>query len=67
LERTILSALCVRPFRCVECSHRFLRWCLRKNVPLGQTGTSNRPNMQEAETKAPGLGGEAARFHLKLS
>jgi hypothetical protein len=34
---------------------------------LGQTGTSNRPNMQEAETKAPGLGGEAARFHLKLS
>jgi len=68
LERTILSALCVRPFRCVECSHRFLRWSLRKNVPLGQTGTSNRPDMQGAETSRPDmLGGEAARFHLNLS
>ena len=68
MERTILSALCVRPFRCVECGSRFFRWSVRKNVPLGQTGIPNRPAMPSAEAKHPDLlGGEAARFHLNLS
>lgn len=66
VERTILSALCVRPFRCVECGVRFFRLSLRKNVPLGQTGVPNRSESQTAEAK-PGLGGEAARLHLNLS
>ncbi len=68
MERTILSALCVRPFRCVECGCRFFRWSVRKNVPLGQTGIPNRLGVPSAESKHPDLlGGEAARFHLNLS
>lgn len=69
MERTLLSAVCIRPFRCVDCNCRFFRWSVRKNVPLGQTGIPNRPDMQQpAETKRQDmLGGDAARFHLNLS
>jgi hypothetical protein len=60
VERTILSALCVRPFRCVECGRRFFRWSVRKNVSLGQTGIPNRPAMPSAEAKHPDLLGREA-------
>jgi hypothetical protein len=66
MERTILSAICVRPFRCVACGERFFRLSLRKNVPLGPTGVAKRPENHEAEAKDE-LGGEAARLHLNLS
>ena len=32
VERTILAALLVRPFRCEECRNRFFKWSLHKNV-----------------------------------
>ncbi len=66
MERTILSALCVRPFRCAECGVRFYRLSLRKNVPLGQSGIPNQPGRETAEAKR-GLSEEAARLRLKLS
>jgi len=66
MERTILSAIFVRPFRCVDCGERFFRLSLRKNVPLAPTGVGKRPESHEAEAK-DGLGGEAARLHLNLS
>jgi hypothetical protein len=49
MERTILSAICVRPFRCVDCGERFFRWSVRKNVALGQTGTPHRPESNGTE------------------
>jgi hypothetical protein len=49
MERTILSAICVRPFRCVDCGERFFRWSVRKNVALGQTGRPHRPESNGTE------------------
>ena len=48
MERTILSAMCVRPFRCVDCGERFFRWSVRKNA-LRQTGTPHRPESKGTE------------------
>jgi predicted Zn-ribbon and HTH transcriptional regulator len=62
-ERTIMTALLVRPFRCVDCGRRFFRLSLHKNV---------RPKPAENSTeltngKTPDLlGGEASRLNLHL-
>jgi|HubBroStandDraft_1064217.scaffolds.fasta_scaffold837213_2 transposase-like protein len=63
-ERTIMAALLVRPFRCVDCGRRFFRLSLHKNV---------RPKPVESFAELAGgktpdlLGGEASRLNLDLS
>ena len=67
VERTVLTALLVRPFRCVECGWRFFRWSPRKNVVIrpmdGSTATVARGSGKGREV----LRGEHAHFHLNLS
>jgi hypothetical protein len=63
VERTILSAILVRPFRCAECGARFFRWSLRKNVSVAPSETLN-PQADTAEHQDL-LGAE--RLNLKLS
>jgi len=63
-ERTIMTALLVRPFRCFDCGRRFFRLSLHKNV---------RPKPAENSTDLTGgktpdlLGREASGLNLHLS
>jgi hypothetical protein len=68
IERTILTAIFVRPFRCAECGARFFRWSLRKNLPLGQSQAANQQPVQASEGERQDLlAQETARLNLKLS
>jgi hypothetical protein len=66
VEKTLLAAAFVRPFRCVECGWRFLRPSFRRSFETQQAVFASRmtpryPAQPEAR------GGEKARMDLKLS
>lgn len=68
VERTVLTMLLVRPFRCVECGWRFFRWSLRKNVEIlpidAVTGAAAQANNEKHRDV---LSAEGARLKLNLS
>ena len=66
VEKTLLTAAFVKPFRCVECGWRFLRPSIRRSFEteqavFGSRMTPKYPAQPEAR------GGEKARMDLKLS
>ena len=66
LERTLLTAAFVRPFRCVECGWRFLRPSLRASFETQQAVFSSRMTPKYA-AQPEARGSEKARMDLKLS
>jgi hypothetical protein len=69
LEKTLLTAAFVRPFRCVECGWRFLRPSLRVSFETQQAVFSSRMTPKSfgkgAEPKKAKRG-EAVRLNLDL-
>jgi len=41
IERSFLTMVCVRPFRCENCDFRFYRWSLSANPNTSRQVTSN--------------------------
>jgi hypothetical protein len=68
IERTILTAIFVRPFRCAECGARFFRWSLRKKPPLRESQAENQQPAEASEGERQDLlARETSRLNLKLS
>jgi predicted Zn-ribbon and HTH transcriptional regulator len=66
VERTLLSAICFRPFRCMDCSARFFRWSLHSRVPAGHPRTIDSQSQTGNDKRQP-LGREATRLNLNPS
>jgi len=65
LERTLLTAAFVRPFRCVECGWRFLRPSLRASFETQQAVFSSRMTPKYA-AQPEVLSGDAAKLSMHL-
>jgi len=66
VEKTLLAAAFVRPFRCVECGWRFLRPSFHPSFETQQAVFASR--MTPRYPAQPEVrGGEKARMDLKLS
>jgi hypothetical protein len=69
LERTLLTAAFVRPFRCVECGWRFYRPFFHPSFETQQAVFASRmtPRYAAESPKAESMpGGDAARLNLHL-
>jgi hypothetical protein len=65
VEKTLLTAAFVRPFRCVECGWRFLRPSLRVSFETQQAVFASRMTPKyPAQPKA--RGSESAQMNLHL-
>ena len=65
LERTLLTAAFVRPFRCVECGWRFLRPSLRASFETQQAVFSSRMT-PKYPAQPEVLSGDAAKLSMHL-
>jgi hypothetical protein len=66
LERTVLTASFVRPFRCVECGWRFYCVSFRESFETQQAVFASRMTPKET-ARAAARGGKTAQFNLHLS
>ena len=65
LERTLLTAAFVRPFRCVECGWRFLRPSLQASFETQQAVFGSRMGPKYT-AQAEVRGGDAAKLSMNL-
>jgi hypothetical protein len=53
-EKTILSALCVLPFRCIDCGHRFFRLSMHRHPGKKDIKRAERERVAEGSGEALG-------------